>query len=138
VDEAVMKHYRRLLRTGFENAGSFHDPSIFLDSVGEGIRFCGGRPADYMNIFINVSDNVISDIKYLCSCDPTANIAVEVLCNLVKGKTLEEVTAVREDSFYQVVGSRGEEIQKKTKGLLALLDRGLTRYRAETQPGRVR
>ena len=35
-----------------------------------------------------VDDDRINDIKYLCSCEPTANVAVEVLCTLVKGKTL--------------------------------------------------
>jgi NifU-like protein involved in Fe-S cluster formation len=130
VDEAVIKYYRRLLREGFEHAGSFHNPSIFLDSVGEGIRVCG-RATGYMHIFINVSNKTIDDIKYLCTCDPTANVAVEVLCDLVKGKTLEEAATTPEDSFFRVVGSRSEELRKKAKGLLELLNRGLIRYQTE-------
>jgi len=128
MDEAVIKYYRRLLRTGFDHAGSIQNPSIFLDSVGEGIRFCGGRPADYMNVFISVSHNVIRDIRYMCSCDPTANVAVEVLCDLIKGKTLDEAAATTQNSFFKAIGSRGEELQKKTKGLMELLERGVTRY----------
>ncbi len=108
MDEAVIKYYRRLLRTGFEHAGSFDNPSIFLDSVGEGLRFCG-RPSDYMHIFINVSNGRIDSIKYLCNCDPAANVAVEILCTLAKGKTLEEVAAMTEDRF-----SRQLEAEVKT------------------------
>ena len=103
-----------------------------LDSVGEGIRFCGGRPADYMHIYINVRDDRVEDIRYLCNCDPTANVAVEVLCELVRGKTLEEVGATTEDSIFQTVGSRSEQLQKKARGLLELMGRGLSRYRTQS------
>ena len=84
MDEAVIKYYRKLLKTGFENAGSFDNPSVFLESVGDG-RVCG-HAGDYMHIFINVINGRIDGIKYLCNCDPTANVAVEVLCTLAKGK----------------------------------------------------
>lgn len=131
MDEAVIKCYRELQRRDFENAGSLDNPSIMLDSVGEGIRFCGGRPADYMHIYINVKSDRIEDIRYLCNCDPTANVAVEVLCDLVRGKTLEEVKATTEDSIFQAVGSRSELLKKKAKGLLELMARGLARYGAQ-------
>jgi hypothetical protein len=42
MDEQVIKYYRRLLKTGFDHVGSLENPSIFLDSVGEKIRVCGG------------------------------------------------------------------------------------------------
>jgi NifU-like protein involved in Fe-S cluster formation len=127
MDMAVIKRYRGLLRTGFEYCGSFENPSIYLDSVGEGLRFCG-RPSDYMHIYINVSNGKIDSIKYLCSCDPTANVAVEVLCTLVKDKTLDEVTTITENLFFEAIGSRSEEVQKKVKGLLELVNRGITKY----------
>ena len=131
MDEAVIKYYRRSLREGFEHAGQLQNPSIFLDSAAEGIRVCG-HSTGHMHIFINVSDSTIDDIKYLCSCDPTANVSVEVLCDLVKGKTFEEVATMTEDSFLQVVGSKGEELREKAKGLLELLNRGLMRYQTQT------
>jgi NifU-like protein involved in Fe-S cluster formation len=131
MDEAVIKYYRRLLKTGFEHAGSFDNPSIFLDTGVEGIPICGGSGAlpYYLHMFINVSNDRIDTIKYLCSCDPTSNVAVEILCGLAKGKTLEEVAAITEDSFFQAIGSRSEEVREKVKGLLELIDRGITRYR---------
>jgi NifU-like protein involved in Fe-S cluster formation len=133
VDKAVIKYYRRLLRTGFEHAGSLDHPSIFLDTVGEGIRLCGG-PTDYLHIFIKVKGNVIVDVKYLCNCDPTANVAVEVMCGLIKGKTLEEASATTVGSFLRVVG-RGRELRIKVRDLLELLNRGLIRYqRKNPQP----
>jgi len=124
VDEAVIKYYRRLLRTGFENAGSFDNPSVFLEAVGDG-RVCG-HAGDYMHIFINVLNDRIDDMKYLCTCDPAANVAVEMLCTLAKGKRLDEARTITEDSLLQRVGSTSEELRNKTRALLELFNNGLT------------
>jgi NifU-like protein involved in Fe-S cluster formation len=67
----------------------------------------------------------------MCVCDPTANVAVEILCALMKGKTLEEAVNLKEEAFYRFLGSSGEELQKKVKGLLELLKRGIQRYQIQ-------
>jgi NifU-like protein involved in Fe-S cluster formation len=130
VDEAVIKYYRNLLRTGFKHAGSFNNPSVFLESVGEG-RVCG-RAGDYMRIFITVTNGRIDDIKYLCTCDPTANVAVEILCSLMKDKSLDEVQALTEDSILQAFGTESEDLRKKAKDLLEFLNEGLAKYQVKT------
>jgi len=129
MDESVIKYYRKLLRTGFQNTGSFDAPSVFLESVGDG-RVCG-HAGDYMHIYINVINGKIDGIKYLCTCDPTANVAVEVLCNLAKGKSIDEVQAITEDSLLQTVGSRGEDLRNKARGLLELLNQGLREFQIQ-------
>ena len=126
MDEAVIKYYRKLLKTGFENAGSFENPSVFLESVGDG-RVCG-HAGDSVHIFINVVSDRIDRMKYLCTCDPAANVAVEVLCTLAKGKNLDEARAITEDSLLQKVGSRGEDLRNKARGLLELLNKGISQY----------
>jgi NifU-like protein involved in Fe-S cluster formation len=131
VDEVVIKYYRKLLKTGFEHAGSLENPSVFLDSVGEKIRICAMSVHNYMHLYINISNGVIEDIKYLCTCDPTANVVAELLCTLVKGKTLAEVETITEDSFSQALGSQGEEFLKKARGIVELLNRGLARYKTK-------
>jgi NifU-like protein involved in Fe-S cluster formation len=129
MDEAVIKFYRKLLRTQFEHAGSLENASIFLDSVGEKVLICGST-GDFMQLYINVINNTIDNIKYMCVCDPTANVAVEILCTLVKGRTLDEAAGLTEQAFFQFLGSGGEELQKKAKGLLELLSRGILRYKS--------
>ena len=128
MDEAVIKYYRQLLRAGFEYAGSIDSPSILLESIGDG-RVCGA--GDYLRMFVNVSNGRIDDIKYLCRCDPTANVAIEILCALLKGKRLDEVEAMTEDSFFQALGSRSDSLREKAKGLLELLNRELAGYRTK-------
>jgi NifU-like protein involved in Fe-S cluster formation len=127
MDETVIKYYRRLLRTGFEHSGSFEDATIFLDSVTEELVHCGNI-GNYMQLFIKVTDHTIDDIKYICSCDPTANVAVEILCALVKGKTLEEAAAIKEEAFQQFLGTESEELRKRAGNLLELLRKGISRY----------
>lgn len=129
MDQAVIKYYRKLLTAGFKNAGSIENPSIFLDPVSEGIRRICGSPTDYLNIFINIRDCTIDTIKYLCVCDPAANVAVEALCDLAKGKKLKEVAFMSSDLILSMVGSKNEEFQKKAEALLDVLNKGLTRYR---------
>ena len=131
MDEAVIKHYRRLLKTGFENAGSVENPSVFLESVGDG-RVCG-HAGSYMHIFINIVNGRVDRMKYLCTCDPTVNVAVETLCTLAKGKSLDEAQAITEDSLLQIIGSRSEDLRSKARGLLDLMNHGLTQYQMRDQ-----
>ena len=130
MDELVVKYYRRLCKDGFEHTGSLENPSIFLDTVGEKIRICSHVSHAYIHVYINVRDNTINDIKYLCTCDPTANVVVEILCSLIKGKTIKEAEALTEESFSRALGSCGEDFLKKARGIIELLHRGIARYKA--------
>jgi NifU-like protein involved in Fe-S cluster formation len=133
MDELVVKYYRRLCKDGFVYTGELENPSIFLDTVGEKIRICSHVSHAYMHIYINIRDEVIDDIKYLCTCDPTANVVVEILCSLIKGKTVKEAEALTEKDFSQALGSAEEEFMKKSRGIIELLHRGIARYKAGSQ-----
>ncbi len=128
MDEAVIKYYRRLLKTGFKYAGSIENPSIFLDSIGENLPICDQVGRDYLHLFININNGKIDTIRYLCTCDPTANVVVEILCSLVEGKTIEEVKLITEETISQILGSKNQDLLKKAKGAIELLRRGLMRY----------
>jgi NifU-like protein involved in Fe-S cluster formation len=128
VEEAVVKYYRQLLKTDFENAGSIENASIFIETVAERMIHCGNS-GNYIHLYMMVDGNAIRDIKYTCSCEPTANVAVEILCTLIKGKTLDEAAAVSEQEFYAFLNCRGEELQMKVRGLLEMLNEGIARYK---------
>jgi NifU-like protein involved in Fe-S cluster formation len=133
MNEVVIKYYRKMCREGFKHTGELENPSIFLDTIGEKFRICAHISHAYINLYIGVRDDIITDIKYLCTCDPAANVAVEVLCGLVEGKTLTEVEAMTEANFIQALGTDGEEYLKKARGLLELLRRGISRYRSSNK-----
>ena len=132
MDELIVKNYRRLVKSGFKYAGSFENPSIFLtDQTGERIRVCMNI-GSYLNLYINVKENSITGIKYLCICNPATNIAIEFLCTLVDGKTLKEAGAITEDSFVKLLGGRSDEIRPQINSLIQLLKIGLERYQKTT------
>lgn len=130
MNECVVKYYRKLLKTGFAYSGCLENPSIFLDTVGEKIRVCGSTRHHYLHLFINISEGRLEEIKYLCTCDPAANVVVEVFCGLVEKKTIEEALALKPESFLEVTGGGDEDFLKKARGILELLKRGLDRYTA--------
>ncbi len=129
MDRKVIKYYRGLLKEGFANAGTLENPSILLDTVGEKIRICGHAAENHMYVYIAVAgDETVSDCRYLCNCDPTANVVVEILCTLIKGLTLKEAGKLRVDDFAGVLDTRGDKFLEKSKGILELLGRGINRY----------
>jgi NifU-like protein involved in Fe-S cluster formation len=129
VEEAVVKYYRQLLKTDFENSGSFENASIFIETVAERMIHCGNS-GNYIHLYMMVDNNIIRDIKYTCSCEPTANVAVEILCTLIKGKTLDEADALSEQEFYNFLNCRSEDLQMKVRGLLEMLNEGIACYRS--------
>ena len=129
MDENAIKYYRKLCREGFKHTGEIKDPDIFLDTVGEKIRICSHVSHAYMHIYIKIREGKVEDIKYLCTCDPTANVVVEILCSILKGKTMKDAEVLTEKDFTQALGSDGDdEFLKKTRGMIELLHRGLKRY----------
>lgn len=130
MDEKVIQYYRMITREGYKYAGSIENPSIFLDSVGEKIPICSQAINSYVHIYINIRNGILEDVKYLCTCRPTANVVAEIFCSLTKGRTVEEAEALTEDSFSCALGTSGEEFLTAVRGILELLHRGLERYKA--------
>jgi NifU-like protein involved in Fe-S cluster formation len=128
MDKAVIKYYRELLISGFNYAGSIENPSIFLDPAVEGEnRICTGS-VEYMNIYVKISENTVEEIKYLCICNPTANVAIEAICKIINGKNLLEAVSISEERILEVIGSFDNEIREKVTVLLEILRRGLERF----------
>jgi NifU-like protein involved in Fe-S cluster formation len=124
----VAEIYRKLTREGFKNAGSMDSPTLFIDTKAEGVSICGQGRSDFMNIYVKATDGVITDIKYLCSCDPTANVVVEVLCDLVRGMTLQQARTLAKERFYEVIGTDGGSVGRKVWAAIHLMTQVITRY----------
>ncbi len=131
MDEAVIKYYRNLSRNGFKYAGSFENPSIYLkDENGEKIRGCSSV-GSYVRLYLMVKDNVFTGVKYLCTCNPTIHVAIEILCTLIEGKTLDYPASLRVDSFLRILGGKSEELLPVAKSMIDLLNSGIKQYRLE-------
>jgi NifU-like protein involved in Fe-S cluster formation len=130
VNQAIIKYYRQLLKDDFPHSGSIKTASVFVEAVGEKMVHCGNA-GNYMQLYINVADGKIADIKYLCSCEPVANVVIEIICDLVREKRLNEAVAVREELIYERIGCddlNDDELRLKTRGLLELHKEGIGKY----------
>jgi NifU-like protein involved in Fe-S cluster formation len=126
MDPAVIHYYKKLLKEGFGHAGEIESPTLFLDTVSENVSICGNLES-YLHLYINIQNRVITEVKYLCTCDPPANVAVEIFCILLKGKTVEAVKTLTKESFFDVLEAQSQELAERAEGLMELLNRGLSR-----------
>jgi NifU-like protein involved in Fe-S cluster formation len=127
MDQGVINYYRKLLREDFPNSGAMDRPAIFVEAIGEKLINCGNT-GNYMQLYLQVDAQKILEIKYLCSCEPVANVAVEVLCILVKGMKLAEAENLTEKPFFYLIDSQDEGLHNKIMGLLEMLKKGIEQY----------
>ncbi|HNW94666.1 MAG TPA: iron-sulfur cluster assembly scaffold protein [Anaerolineaceae bacterium] len=127
MDEIVIRQYRQLLRQDFPHSGELKNPSVFVEAVGENLIHCGNT-GNFMQLYLKIEQERISVMTYLCSCEPTANVAVEALCEMAQGKTLGEAEKISCEDLLQAVGSKDEELGLKSAGLLALLGQAIREY----------
>lgn len=78
-------------------SGEMEDP----DAVGEeGNMKCG----DVMKIYLKIKDNVITDIKFQTYGCVAAIVSSDILCELAKGKTLEEAEMIKSKDILDHTG----------------------------------
>ncbi len=130
MDEITIAYYRKLIQNGFKYSGMIEKPSISIENFGEVSPVCG-NPDDYMRLFVDVKCDEINDIKYVCISDPATNVALEILCTLLKGKNLNKVNDLNENTFAEFIGSEDKGLKKKAKELLVLLNDGVAKYKAQ-------
>ena len=128
MDEVVAERYRQLSQAGFKHAGKLDDPTIFIDTKAEGVSICGQGSQDFMNIYVKITHGAISQISYLCVCDPAANVVVETLCELAKGLTVEQAKGLTKEQFFSAIGSDGGAVTRKVWGIIELMNRVIRRY----------
>jgi NifU-like protein involved in Fe-S cluster formation len=131
MDEKVVQFYRKITREGYQHFGSIEKPSVFLDSAGEKIALCSKAVDSYVHVYLNIRDGIIEDVKYKCTCRPTANVVAEIFCSLIKGRMIEEAESLTEKSFSDALGTEGDEYLTAARGIIQLLHRGLERYKAQ-------
>lgn len=90
--DEVLKRFRNPV-----NAGTIDNPSG-IGTVGN--RICG----DIMELFIKVVDNIIVDAKFKTLGCAAAISFSDVLCDVVKGKTVDDAMKITKDSLVEILG----------------------------------
>ncbi len=93
--------YSKKILNRFQNpkfAGEIKNP----DAVGEvGNVKCG----DIMKLFLKIKDNKITDIKFKTYGCVAAIASTDVLCELVKGKSLEQALKITSKDIVKKMGA---------------------------------
>ena len=88
----VMKHFLKP-----KNVGQIKNP----DAIGINKN---DRCGDVMKIYLKIKNNKIKDIKFQTLGCPAAIAASDILCELVKGKTLEQAEKINERKITKKLG----------------------------------
>jgi NifU-like protein involved in Fe-S cluster formation len=132
MDEAVIKYYKKLIKDGFVYIGEIEKPSILLDSVAEGTTLCGQAAGNSLHLYVKISNDLIEKIRYLCTCDPTVNVVIEILCSLVEGKRITDAKTLTLGAFSVALGTSDEEFLEKARLATEFLNKGIKRFELET------
>jgi NifU-like protein involved in Fe-S cluster formation len=132
MDQAVVNYYRKLILTNFRYAGVIQNADITVNAAQEGIAVCGKKNDDPVRIYLKTVGNIVEDAKYLCMCDPVTQVAVEILCELLPGKSLETIKAMKPDAFLKLLEGESAEFTERAKLLIQLINKGIERYQSES------
>lgn len=79
---------------------------------------------DQVFFYGRLEEGKITAIKYLCAlCDPHMFVAADILCKLVVGKTRDEISALDQGEFEELLGGEsmeGTEHFRRARELLVL------------------
>jgi NifU-like protein involved in Fe-S cluster formation len=128
LDEAAVRYYRKLITDGFRFAGRLDEAAITLDAASENMRICDHVGTDSLQLFFSIQDGVVDKVRYLCMCDPTTNVTVEIFCVLAEGKSLQEIRKLTPDSFLKSLGGPSQNLEHKAENLLLLVEKGIAKY----------
>jgi NifU-like protein involved in Fe-S cluster formation len=132
MNEAIRLYYKELLKTGFKHAGLIENPSIIMNYDTTKGHLCD-RTGDELHVYISIHEGLVNDAKYVGICEATLNVAVEVLCYLVKGRSINEIKNLNDDAFIKAIGSHDDKFLKKARILLDFLKDKVYEYEQDKE-----
>ena len=120
--EVIKKYYANMSDAGYENAGMINNADIVIYIASfETLSPACGSIDDFIDYYFKLTDNHITEVRYQCMTDPTANVIADVICELAKGKTMQEFLQLKPDNIIQFLGCDDELVKTKSVVLLELL-----------------
>ncbi len=125
IDPVVAEHFKEMF-SGPErnrNLGKISDPDAMADA--EGCR--GGR--DHLFVHLDIHDSRIVDIRFECAtCDPAMLVTASILCDLARGRELRDALMLSQADFFEVLGTKSEDIAEHSIPALDVLRRAIDDY----------
>jgi nitrogen fixation protein NifU and related proteins len=126
-DPALIEEFEKIFCNDNNNVGS-HLGKIEHPDAEANAPGCRGE-RDYLFVYLRVSGRKIVDIKYECSqCDPGMFVTGEILCELVKGLSIDEVEEIDERDFIDHFGRDCEELEERASTALLIIKSAIGKY----------
>lgn len=124
MDELIIKKYQQISKEDWPNEGKIEDANVVAD--GEGCR--GSR--DHLFLYLKIEDSKIVDIKYKCAyCDPAMFVSAEILCDIVRGLRIDEISKIDGKDFTNLLGGDSKEAIDHYTPALDILKKAIENYK---------
>jgi len=105
-DKLINRYFQEVVTKEFPNQGSIPDANAYAE--GKGCK--GDASRDQLFLHLKIEGNRVAKIKYECSyCDPAMFVTAEIICDLVKGLTLDEISNIPLDKFSNALGGHSQQ-----------------------------
>jgi nitrogen fixation NifU-like protein len=124
MDELIIKRYQQISREDYRNEGKIENANVIAN--GEGCR--GSR--DHLFLYLKIEEDKIVDIKYKCAyCDPAMFVTAEILCDMVRGLRIDDISKIDGENFTTLLGGYSKEAIDHYTAALKILERAIKDYK---------
>jgi NifU-like protein involved in Fe-S cluster formation len=124
MDELIIKRFQQISSEDYRNEGKIEDANALADGKG-----CRGSK-DHLFLYLKIENGKIVDIKYKCAyCDPAMFVTAEILCDLVKGLKIDEISKIDGKDFTNLLGGESKEGSDHFEMAMKILKEGIQSYR---------
>ncbi len=124
MDELIMERFKQINREGFKNQGKIEQADVVAD--GEGCRGSG----DHLFLYLKIEEGRIVNIKYKCAyCDPAMFVTAEILCDRVRGLSINEIPKIDKKDFSNFLGEYSQEVIEHSTPALEILRKAIENYK---------
>jgi len=124
MDELIIKRFQQINSENYRNEGKIEDANALAD--GEGCRGSG----DHLFLYLKIEDGKIADMKYKCAyCDPAMFVTAEILCDMVKGLKIDEISKIDGKDFSERLGGYSQDALDHYTPALEILSKAIEEYK---------
>lgn len=118
--DLIVERFQSLFQSS-SNLGVIQNPDAQAESTA-----CRGK-RDHLFLYLRIEGSKIVDIRYECAqCDPTMYVTGDILCDLVRGLSIDDAMRVTEKDFEEELGEESQELLDHASSALMVLSAAIS------------
>lgn len=124
-DKVIIQKFREIFSGPSLYVGKLPDANACADALA-----CRGSK-DHLYLYAKIVDERLVQVKFECGmCDPEMLVTADVLCQLIDGKRLDDLSSVDWPAFVAVLGVDSDDIRAHFDGARSVLHALIENYEA--------